>query len=56
MKYDMIYYYLDNDIIMTSDKSNGTYKERFKIKSIGENQMTLYDYKTKKEYIFTIRG
>ena len=53
--YDKVYYYVKDDIIYTSDKENGTYKERYKIISIEKTQLKVFDYKYKKDYIFTRR-
>lgn len=50
--YEPVYYYVKNDIIYTSDKENGTYKERFKIKEITKLKVHLFDYKYKKDFIY----
>jgi hypothetical protein len=54
--YTQVYYYLKDDIIYTSDKTDGTYEKRFKIKKVERHQITLFDYKYKKEYVFNRRG
>lgn len=51
--YDLIYYYMKDDIIYTSDKEDGTYKKRFKITELENENMTVYDYKYDKEYEYT---
>jgi hypothetical protein len=55
LDYEQVFYYVKDDIIYTSDKEDGTYKERFKIKKIENTSIKLFDYKYKKDYIFTRR-
>ena len=54
-RYEKVYYYVKDDIIYTSDKEDGTYKERFKIKEISKVKLHLFDYKYKKDYIYDRR-
>lgn len=54
-RYEKVYYYIKDDIIYTSDKEDGTYKERFKIKEITKVKLHLFDYKYKKDYIYDRR-
>lgn len=53
--YEVVFYYVKDDIIYTSDKVDGTYKERFKILSVERTSFRLFDYKYKKEYTYTRR-
>lgn len=53
--YEKIYYYVKDNIIYTSDKEDGTYKERFKIIKVENTSLKVFDYKYKKEYKYTRR-
>ena len=53
--YEQIYYYVKDNIIYTSDTEDGTYKERFKIIKVENTSLKVFDYKYKKDYIFTRR-
>ena len=54
-KYDLVYYYVKDDIIYTSDIEDGTYTKRFKIVKIENTSVHLFDYKYNKDYIYTRR-
>ena len=54
-RYEKVYYYVKDDIIYTSDKENGTYTKRFKIKKVEKVKLYLFDYKYKKDYIYDRR-
>lgn len=54
--YDKVYYYIKNDIIYTSTREKGTYKETYKITYIDDDHLNLTDLKDKKEYKFVRRS
>lgn len=54
--YDNLHYYIKDDIIYTSTKENGKYKETYKIEYLSDDYMTLYEYKNQKEYDYILRS
>lgn len=54
--YNLLYYYIKDDIIYTSTEENGQYKETYKINYLSDDYMTIYEYKLKKEYDYILRS
>lgn len=54
--YNLLYYYIKDDIIYTSSEENGQYKETYKINYLSDDYMTIYEYKLKKEYDYILRS
>lgn len=53
--YDTLYYYIKDDIIYTSDKESGKYKETYKITYLDSENLDMINLKTKKEYQYILR-
>lgn len=56
MDYTQTFYYIEDDIIYTSTAKDKEYTKRFKILSIKNTSLQLFDYKYKKEFTYTRRA
>lgn len=55
-EYEQLYYHIKDDIIYTSKKVDGTYKELYKIKYLDTKQLILIRIKDQKEYKYILRS
>lgn len=55
-EYEVLNYYIKDDIIYTSNEENSNYRETYKITYIDDKNLDLYDYKTKKENKYILRS
>lgn len=55
-EYEQLYYYIKDDIIYTSKKVDGNYKELYKIKYLDAKQLILTRTKDQKEYKYILRS
>lgn len=55
-EYEQLYYQIKNDIIYTSKKIDGNYKELYKIKYLDDKQLLLTRIKDQKEYKYILRS
>ena len=54
--YKMIYYYIEDDFIYTSDERDGKYKKTYEVESVDSIYFKITDVKTNTKYIYTKRG
>lgn len=54
--YDLLYYYIKDDIIYTSEDEEEKYKKAYEIKYIDDENLYLYEFKNKKEYKYILRS
>lgn len=52
-EYKKLYYYVKDDIIYTSTKEDGTYKETYKIEELKKDYLSLTDLKNNKKYTYS---